>query len=91
MLSYILITLFLNKNFRFDWVGCDTRYPLEPDCNEDMERIEDIFYKKDILNQLNSSRISISDKLNIIDREFHSYTPSIYAAGLLEDWDFDIE
>ena len=90
MLSYIIIALFFHSNFRFDWIGCDTRYPLEPDFNKEVERIEDIFYKKDILNKLNSSRISTSDKLNIIDREFHSYTPSIYAAGLLEDWDFEI-
>ena len=90
MWSYIVIALFLNANLRFKWDGCDTRYPLEPDIVEEVERIREIYNKKNILNQLNSSRISISDKLGIIDREFHTYTPSITGAGLLDDWNFEI-
>lgn len=95
MVSKILLFLF---NFNPDtkwkgWEGFDSRYPLkDPNIDSEFERIVEINYKKNILDQLNSSRISIHDKLNIIKNEgiFDNVGQDFYKGGLLDDWDFEI-
>tara|TARA_B100000941_G_C28082273_1_gene339335 strand:+ start:93 stop:473 length:381 start_codon:yes stop_codon:yes gene_type:complete len=55
----------------------------------EMERIQDIFYKHFLLQQL-LANISIFDKKNIVDK--HDLCPikevDITAGGLLDDWEF---
>ena len=95
MISKLLLLLF---NFNSDtkwygWEGFDSRYSLkDPNIDAEFERIVEIHHKKNILDLLNSSRISIYDKLLIIKNEsmFDTLTPNLYKAGLLDDWDFEI-
>lgn len=55
----------------------------------EMERIQDIFYKQFLLQQL-LANISIFDKKNIVDK--YDLCPTkevdITAGGLLDDWEF---
>ena len=55
----------------------------------EMERIQDIFYKHFLLQQL-LANISIFDKKNIVDKYdlCSTKTVDITAGGLLDDWEF---
>ena len=94
MISKLLFFLFhLNYETRHQFEAIDSRFPLkDPNYDSNIERIIDIYYNKKILDQLNNSRISIFDKLLIIESEeiFQSMTPNLYKAGLFDDWDFEI-
>lgn len=94
MISKLLFFLFhLNYETRYTFEAIDSRYPLkDPDIDSKIERIIEINYKNSILKQLNSTKLSIFDKLVIIENEqiLESMTPNLYKAGLFYDWDFEI-
>jgi hypothetical protein len=83
----------LNYETRYTFEAIDSRFPLkDPDIDSKIERIIEINYKDNILKQLNSTKLSIFDKLEIIKNEqiLESMTPNLYKAGLFDDWDFEI-
>lgn len=94
MISKLLWILFqLDYKTRYDFQGCDSRFSLkEPNYDSNIERITEILYNKHILDQLNSTKLSIFDKLLIIDNEqiIGSVSSNLYKAGLFDDWDFEI-
>lgn len=94
MISKLLFFLFhLNYETRYTFEAIDSRFPLkDPDIDSKIERIIEINYKDNILKQLNSTKLSIFDKLEIIKNEqiLESMTPNLYKAGLFDDWDFEI-
>lgn len=94
MISKLLLCLFnLNPETRFPFEGFDSRYSLtEANFDSLSERIYDIHYNKYILDQLNSTKLSIFDKLVIIENEqiLESMAPNLYKSGLYDDWDFEI-
>lgn len=94
MISKLLWLLFhLDYKTRYDFQGCDSRFPLkDPHYDSNIERIIKINYNKHILDQLNSTKISIFDKLLIIRNEqiLGSVASNLYNAGLFDDWDFEI-
>lgn len=94
MISKLLFFLFhLNYETRYTFEAIDSRYPLiDPDIDSKIERIIEINYKDNLLKQLNSTKLSIFDKLVIIKNEqiLESMTPNLYKAGLFYDWDFEI-
>ena len=47
--------------------GYDERYNKTEDYKEELFKIKELHYKKHLLNQLESSRISVYDKLKIIE------------------------
>ena len=62
------------------------------DSEEKLYRIKEIFNKKKLLLLLESNTISQNDKLDLINKDINplSYSPSIMAGGLMDDWDFDL-
>ncbi len=94
MISKLLFFLFhLNYETRYTFEAIDSRFPLkDPDIDSNIERIIEINYKNNLLKQLNSTKLSIFDKLVIIKNEqiLESMTPDLYKAGLFDDWDFEI-
>tara|TARA_B100000963_G_scaffold358941_1_gene384867 strand:- start:453 stop:737 length:285 start_codon:yes stop_codon:yes gene_type:complete len=94
MISKLLLILFhLNYETRYPFEAVDSRFPLkDPDYDSNIERITEIFYNKHILDQLNSTKLSIFDKLSIIENEqiLGSVSSNLYKAGLFDDWDFEI-
>ena len=94
MISKLLLVLFhLNYETRYPFEAVDSRFPLkDPNYDSNIEGINTIFYNKNIIDQLNSTKLSIFDKLLIIDNEqiLESTRPNLYKAGLLDDWNFEI-
>ena len=94
MISKLLLILFhLNYETRYLFEAVDSRFPLkDPDYDSNIERITEIFYNKHILDQLNSTKLSIFDKLLIIDNGqiIGSVSSNLYKASLFDDWDFEI-
>ena len=94
MISKLLLILFyLNYETRYPFEAIDSRYHLkDPYHDSNIERIIEIHYNKHILDQLNSTKLSIFDKLVIIKNEeiLESMIPNLYKSGLFDDWDFEI-
>ena len=94
MISKLLFFLFhFNYESRYTFEAIDSRFPLkDPDIDSKIERIIEINYKNNLLKQLNSTKLSIFDKLVIIKNEqiLESMTPNLYKAGLFDDWNFEI-
>jgi len=69
--------------------GFDTRFV---DINEtdSLYRINEIHYKKSLLDKLLSNCISIQDKLEIIDRDniFEKKYVDLFSGGLMDDYEF---
>ncbi len=94
MISKLILLLFhLNYETRYPFEGLDSRLPLkDPNYDSNIERIIEINYNKHILDQLNNTKLSIFDKILIIDNEniLESVASNLYKAGLLDDWNFEI-
>ena len=60
-----------------------------------LSRIDENFYKKNLLETLQNEKIPILQKMNALNRyllSVHEDPPvNILAGGLLDDWEFDIE
>lgn len=76
-------------------VGYDQRYPEEEDI--DLQEITNHFYRKNLLNKLESKSRSIQEKLLILDEAKkvlpeldESIAIDILSGNLLDDWEFDI-
>ena len=67
--------------------GADLDYDL-------LSRINENFYKKNVLSVLTNSKISELEKMNTLNRYLlyvHDGPPvNLLAGGLLDDWEFDI-
>jgi len=75
--------------------GCDQHLPDEEIDNILLQSIQDNFKRREIIATLQDDTISISHKLKIIEKYRHLIyfcepIPNILAAGLLDDWEFDI-
>jgi len=62
------------------------------DDPEELDRIIEHFIKYELLKKLNSSSISIHDKIDIINKndilDIDIHSQNIFNGGLLDDWDF---
>lgn len=68
------------------------------DDNQTMHKIKGYFYMQDMLNKLNNSSISILTKIfvlknstapgGILDEYIDTLQPNMFAAGLLDDWNY---
>lgn len=60
--------------------------------NELLEKIQENFYKKRVLNTLQNNDISLIQKMEVLNRYLlyiHTEEPvNLFAGGLLDDWDF---
>ena len=85
--------------------GCDERHPIRENnittlSDEDRiltEKIANFFLYKDMLQTLENEKVSIQDKLRIIEdnnimhlRDSSKYTTNMLAGGLIDDFNFEI-
>ena len=63
--------------------------------NELLEKIQENFYKKHLLDILENNQISIIQKMDILNQYLFYNTTSLhsnlFAGGLLNDWDFEFK
>lgn len=69
--------------------GFDTRF-IDINETDSLYRINEIHYKKSLLDKLLSDCVSIQDKLEIIDRDdlFEKKYVDLFSGGLMDDFDF---
>ena len=63
--------------------------------NELLEKIQENFHKKQLLDILENNQISIIKKMDILNQYLFYNTTSLhsnlFAGGLLDDWDFEFK
>ncbi len=63
--------------------------------NELLEKIQENFHKKQLLDILENNQISIIQKMDILNQYLFYNTTSLhsnlFAGGLLDDWDFEFK
>jgi len=74
--------------------GKDERYNATTDLDVDMlDKIKMYNHKLQVLNRLQDNKVSIFDKLDLIENEeiinFYTRAPNITRAGLFDEWDWD--
>jgi hypothetical protein len=69
--------------------GLDSRI-IEMNTNNSIYRMNEIHYKKKLLDKLTSNSISIQDKIDIIDKHdiFEKKYIDLYSGGLMDDYEF---
>lgn len=108
-----LLKYTFNKTVNDIYSGCDERYPIrENNMTENINQFilsdEDIlliakirkyFLYKDFLRTLENDKISIQDKLRIIENNYllniddnasSKYTTNLLAGGLMDDFNFEL-
>jgi len=105
-----LLKYTFNKTVNDIYSGCDERYPIrENNITENMNQLilsdEDIlliakirkyFLYKDFLRTLENNKVSVQDKLRIIEDnnllqdESSKYTTNLLAGGLMDDFNFEL-
>jgi hypothetical protein len=83
--------LILNK---FNYAGCDCRYPLNSSEDLLLILLKERHYKMEFMKTLQSPNLSNFDKMSRIEKsEFfeNKMKPNITSGGLFNDWNFEIE
>lgn len=100
-----LLKYSFNKTVNDVYSGCDERYPIRENnitvlSDEDIiliAKIRKYFIYKDFLKTLENDKISIKDKLRIIEDnnllhldDSSKYTTNLLAGGLMDDFNFEL-
>lgn len=91
-LIILLTYLFVFKSYKYqERLGNDERYPLIEE-KKIMEKIIEIHKKKELLDDLQSNKINVVEKIKKINDFYgNEIKPSnMLSGGLLDDWNFEI-
>ena len=85
---------FMNSTQNFCHSGLDMRNITNNNEHEELINISANFEKNSLLNKLNSPKLSIIAKMDLIDVNDHlfediNYAPDICKGGLFDDFDFE--
>tara|TARA_Y100000992_G_C21268233_1_gene495147 strand:- start:2150 stop:2560 length:411 start_codon:yes stop_codon:yes gene_type:complete len=85
---------FMNNTCTLSHSGLDMRNITNNNEHEELINISANFEKNSLLNKLNSPKLSIIAKMNLIDVNDHlfediSYAPDICKGGLFDDFNFE--
>lgn len=81
----------LRFNYTSMMSGYDQRFPLQEPYTDLSNYIQNL-NKKKLLDDLLNTNISISNKLNLLEKDYvrKNYSPNITAGGLFKDFDFEL-
>lgn len=77
----------LDENYRMNTGLCEV---IKDDDHKELDKINEYFMNYELLKKLNSSLISVQEKIDIIKMNdiLDNCGPNITNGGLLDDWDF---
>jgi len=82
----------LDEKYKLYTGLCEVGIQNKTDETREMDRIIEHFRNYELLNRLNSSLISLQEKVDIIKHNdilnLDNYKTNITSGGLLDDWDF---
>jgi len=82
----------LDENYRMNTGLCEVKMQNQTDEADELDRIIEHFRNYELLKKLNSSLISVQEKIDIIKLndilDIDNCGANITNAGLLDDWDF---